>query len=187
MVSWAHTISAGLRTGVGFPDVCVCVRGARRAPAGSVFSSLSRRYSSEAMGIIHRGLCKFFFENFPPNENRFWSLMVFVRSKEEFRYYDSGSSNENKAVARNLMDRLQPYLQASKRGSKFIVMDCPHQNNGYDCGMYVICVAEHLCREFCECYNVQLMDVITETSVQQKRQQLLKLIFDLADQEQPVS
>ncbi|KAK7503419.1 hypothetical protein BaRGS_00005340 [Batillaria attramentaria] len=116
-----------------------------------------------------------------------WSLMVFVRSKEEFRYYDSGSSNENKAVARNLMDRLQPYLQASKRGSKFIVMDCPHQNNGYDCGMYVICVAEHLCREFCECYNVQLMDVITETSVQQKRQQLLKLIFDLADQEQPVS
>lgn len=49
--------------------------------------------------------------------------------------------------------------------------------------MYVICVAEHLCRQYCECYNVSLLDVINEVSVQQKRQQLLKLIFDLAKQD----
>ncbi|XP_025106972.1 sentrin-specific protease 8-like [Pomacea canaliculata] len=110
-----------------------------------------------------------------------WSLLVFVRSKEEFQHYDSGASN-NSVVAKALMDRLQPFLQASKRRSKFVEMDCPRQRNGYDCGMYVICVAEHLCRQLCECYNVSLMDVITEASVQQKRQQILKMIFDMADQ-----
>ena len=53
--------------------------------------------------------------------------------------------------------------------------------------MYVICVTEHLCRELCECYNVALTDVITDTTVTQKRQQLLKLIFDLARQESHIS
>ena len=51
----------------------------------------------------------------------------------------------------------------------------------------MICVAEHLCRELCECYNVALTDVITEKTVTQKRQQLLKLIFELADQESDIS
>ncbi|XP_076448194.1 sentrin-specific protease 8-like [Babylonia areolata] len=115
-----------------------------------------------------------------------WSLMVFVRNKEEFRHYDSGHS-ANGLVAKELMDRLQPFLHASKRGSKFVEMDCPRQTNGYDCGMYVICMAEHLCRELCECYNVPLADVITEKAVYQKRQQLLKLIFELADQNSLIS
>ena len=53
--------------------------------------------------------------------------------------------------------------------------------------MYVISVAEHLCRELCECYTVALTEVITEATVTHKRQQLLKLIFDLADQEAQVS
>lgn len=111
-----------------------------------------------------------------------WSLLVFVRSKEEFRHYDSAGS-VNTVIAKDLMDRLQPLLQVSKRGSKLLEMDCPSQKNSFDCGMYVICVAEHLCRELCECYNVALLDVITEATVTQKRQQLLKLIFDIAGQE----
>ncbi|KAK7102442.1 sentrin-specific protease 8-like [Littorina saxatilis] len=115
-----------------------------------------------------------------------WSLMVFVRNKEEFRHYDSGVSS-NATIAKDLMDRLQPYLRASKRGSKFVDMDCPRQKNGYDCGMYVISVAEHLCRELCECYNVALTDVITDTTVSLKRQQLLKMIFELAEQESLIS
>ena len=34
---------------------------------------------------------------------------MFVRNKEEFRHYDSGHSS-NSAAARELMDRLQPFL-----------------------------------------------------------------------------
>ncbi|KAL8594739.1 hypothetical protein ACOMHN_051685 [Nucella lapillus] len=145
-----------------------------------------------ALGPLNLPTKEFVFlpinDNFNTNKpgGYHWSLLVFVRSKEEFRHYDSGHSC-NADTAKDLMNRLQPYLHASKRGSKFVEMDCPQQTNGYDCGMYVMCVAEHLCRELCECYNVPLWEVITEKSVSLKRQQLLKLIFDLAKESALIS
>ena len=39
--------------------------------------------------------------------------MVFVRNKEEFRHYDSAGGSSNATVAKELMNRLQPYLHGA--------------------------------------------------------------------------
>ncbi|KAJ8301665.1 hypothetical protein KUTeg_020652 [Tegillarca granosa] len=56
----------------------------------------------------------------------------------------------------------------------------PQQNNGYDCGIYVIATAEHMCRELCEGYCIPLKDTVTPSVVKEKRQQLIDLIHKVA-------
>ena len=54
--------------------------------------------------------------------------------------------------------------------------------SGYDCGVYVISTAEHLCREFCEGYSINLNDSVTPESVSEKRKQIKDLIYQVADE-----
>ena len=68
-------------------------------------------------------------------------------------------------------------------GLRYVVCS---ERAGYDCGMYLICIAEHLCRQMCEYHNEALADVITEASVSLKRQQLLKLISELSGYNVPI-
>ncbi|GFN74908.1 sentrin-specific protease 8 [Plakobranchus ocellatus] len=108
-----------------------------------------------------------------------WSLLVYVRSKQEFQHYDSASGN-NQAVAKRLMDKLQPFVQAPKGKLKFVEMDCPQQENCYDCGMFLLANTEHLIREFVECVSLGVRDVVSQNSVQDKRRELTRLISSLA-------
>lgn len=110
-----------------------------------------------------------------------WSLLVYVRSKQEFQHYDS-SRGTNQAVAKKLMDKLQPFVQAPKGKLKFVEMDCPHQQNSYDCGMFVLANTEHLIKEFVECVSLGIGDVVTQQTVSDKRKQLFKLINSLAEE-----
>ena len=54
--------------------------------------------------------------------------------------------------------------------------------SGYDCGMYVIAIAEHLCRELCEGYSIDLNEVITCDFVRKKRPQIKELIHRVANE-----
>jgi len=53
---------------------------------------------------------------------------------------------------------------------------------GYDCGMYVIAIAEHMCKELCEGYNIPLNDLINSETVLKKRTQVKQLIFHVAEE-----
>ncbi|ESO91198.1 hypothetical protein LOTGIDRAFT_182489, partial [Lottia gigantea] len=111
-----------------------------------------------------------------------WSLLVYIRSKQEFHHFDS-YNHLNEHIAKKLAYRLQPFVHAPRGRMKFIEIDSPQQKNAYDCGVYVISIAEHLCREFCECINnVTLSHVVTETSVSQKRNQIKELIHKVAEE-----
>ena len=52
-------------------------------------------------------------------------------------------------------------------------------STGYDCGIYVICVAEELCKNFLASKETPLKDTVTAENIQQKRRELKKLILDL--------
>ncbi|XP_071082261.1 sentrin-specific protease 8-like [Haliotis cracherodii] len=108
-----------------------------------------------------------------------WSLLVYVRSSQEFRHYDS-AGHSNEAIAKKLAYRLQPHVHAPYGRMKFVEMDCPQQQNGYDCGMYVISVSEHLCKEFCEFAGIPLADAVTVNSISNKRTSIKDLILTLA-------
>ncbi|XP_059144786.1 sentrin-specific protease 8-like [Physella acuta] len=108
-----------------------------------------------------------------------WSLMVYVKSKQEFQHFDA-LKGSNQAIARKFVDKLQPFVQAPRGKLKFIEMDCPQQTNSFDCGMYLIAMTEHLIKEFCECFSVSLTEVVNQDSIQRKRKQVTDLIHELA-------
>ena len=53
---------------------------------------------------------------------------------------------------------------------------------GYDCGVYVISTAEHLCRELCEGYSINLNDLVTPESINEKRKLIKDLVYQVADE-----
>ncbi|KAH9518937.1 SUMO1 sentrin specific peptidase 8 [Bulinus truncatus] len=108
-----------------------------------------------------------------------WSLMVYVRSKQEFQHYDA-LRGSNQSVAKKFVDKLQPFVQAPRGKLKFIDMDCPQQRNSFDCGVYVIAMTEHLIKEFCECFSVPITEVVNHNIIMQKRKDIECLIQELA-------
>lgn len=73
-----------------------------------------------------------------------WSLLVYLRERAGFLHYDSHGAS-NAAHARRVAAKLEAFLGAEGRLA-FLEEEAPAQQNSYDCGMYVICIAEALCR-----------------------------------------
>ncbi|EGZ10304.1 ubiquitin1-specific protease [Phytophthora sojae] len=79
-----------------------------------------------------------------------WSLLLFA--KGEFRHFDS-SAGHNRHAARRVARSFEHLLKATGRhdGDGAAdrveeVQDAPQQQNGYDCGVYVLVLAEYFCR-----------------------------------------
>ncbi|XP_020624210.1 sentrin-specific protease 8-like [Orbicella faveolata] len=71
------------------------------------------------------------------------------------------------------------FILTAKGSPAFVESRCPQQTNSYDCGVYVICVAEELCKNFLASKETSLSDTVTAENIQQKRRALKKLILDL--------
>ena len=50
----------------------------------------------------------------------------------------------------------------------------------FDCGMFVIATAEHLCKELCEGYSIPLVELVTQKTVTEGRQKIKDLIYQTA-------
>ncbi|XP_033746441.1 sentrin-specific protease 8-like [Pecten maximus] len=110
-----------------------------------------------------------------------WSLLVYIRCRQEFRHYDSCGS-ANKEIAKQLAYKIQPFVLAPRGRMKVIEADSPQQQNGYDCGLYVIATAEHKCKELCEGFCVSLTDTVNSTTMKDKRRQIIDLIQCVASE-----
>uniref|UniRef100_A0A0B6YRL6 Ubiquitin-like protease family profile domain-containing protein n=1 Tax=Arion vulgaris TaxID=1028688 RepID=A0A0B6YRL6_9EUPU len=108
-----------------------------------------------------------------------WSLLVYVRSKQEFQHYDAHRGT-NQSWAKKLVDKLQPFVQAPRSKLQFVEMDFPQQETISDSGVYVIALVEHLIKEFCECFSVSVNEVVNQEIVQHKRKQIQDLIQELS-------
>jgi sentrin-specific protease 8 len=69
-----------------------------------------------------------------------WSLLIYWKKGNSFYHYDSiGCSND--MMARYCKDRIAE-LVGSSMTATFVPIDTPQQQNGYDCGVYVIAIAK---------------------------------------------
>ncbi|GMF21292.1 unnamed protein product [Phytophthora lilii] len=110
-----------------------------------------------------------------------WSLLLFRDGK--FRHFDS-SAGHNKHAAKRVAKAFAQLLEAIGRhdaheGAKAVeeVRDAPQQQNGYDCGMYVLVLAEYFCRQYVgETETLSLLEYATPQRVTELRLQMPQLI-----------
>ncbi|CAG5859471.1 unnamed protein product [Menidia menidia] len=103
-----------------------------------------------------------------------WSLLLFHRAAHRFAHYDS-QNGSNSLHARRIAARLEPFLGAAGAGPG------GGRPPVYDCGMYVICIAEALCQELRMEAEPRLPpQVITPGYISGKRAEWRRLVQSLA-------
>lgn len=124
------------------------LRGILSQPRTAGASSLAERLSSQTTKLIY----------LPINDKEdpeahdgggHWSLLVFRRGSSEgspsrFEHYDS-CEPANAQRARAAAEALAPLLGDGAQLAKLVSVDTPQQANGFDCGVYVLAIAELLC------------------------------------------
>ncbi|XP_011167463.1 sentrin-specific protease 8 [Solenopsis invicta] len=107
-----------------------------------------------------------------------WSLLVYSHIEKMCYHFDS-SSGINSFSAKKLARKVTKYF-LEKQEKRYIEMNCPQQDNNYDCGLYVLCLADVISRHAISSSKISDCDcnIVTEMVVK-KRTDLLKLIYDL--------
>lgn len=70
-----------------------------------------------------------------------WSLLVYRKCSSNVVYYDSSKTNMNLEAARKTSLKLANYLNVSA-GFDLVQLSGPKQNNGFDCGIYIVFALE---------------------------------------------
>lgn len=150
------------------PDVA---QFARLCPAGDLTSFLEPlRLPSRRGALIVVNDC----ERADAPGGTHWSLLVFAAGK--FIHYDS-LSDGNQSVARHMARRLAPHLSASAKVEEAV---CGRQQNGYDCGVFVIVHAEEVARRLSQGGESLRNVPVSQQRVDAKRKEMLQLIYTLA-------
>ncbi|NXG53740.1 SENP8 protease, partial [Psilopogon haemacephalus] len=123
---------------------------------------------------------------FPINDNSnqlaggtHWSLLVYYGDKDCFGHYDSRSTY-NSTHAKQVAEKVEFFI--SPRAGKTTLVEelAPTQKNSYDCGMYVICMAEAVCRHYYDDKAKPWLRLLTPSYITQKRDEWKALIAKLA-------
>lgn len=109
-----------------------------------------------------------------------WSLLVFCKQDKTCYHFDSSkgyNSNIASKFAENIMNCI---LDKNEPNKKFVDTDSPQQDNGYDCGVYVLCFADVITKYVMKTGKVDGCDYSqVKKSTYTKRTELLNLINDL--------
>lgn len=63
--------------------------------------------------------------------------------------------------------------------SSIILVDTLQQNNGYDCGIHVLCNIDQVTRHICNAGKIDGIKKIAQSNVASKREELIQIIRDL--------
>lgn len=104
-----------------------------------------------------------------------WSLLVYSKSEETCFHIDS-SKGLNSVVAKSFAKSILDYF-CGKGLENYLEIDTPQQDNGYDCGLYVLCATDLIASytvaegkvENCGFESLKIL-------VDEKRKKLLELI-----------
>ncbi|KAK2179434.1 hypothetical protein NP493_489g00004 [Ridgeia piscesae] len=109
-----------------------------------------------------------------------WSLLMFDRADNTFHNYDSFHSS-NVAAAKAVATKTAPFIKGLAHVVGFVEEKSAQQTNGCDCGLYVICNAEALSRQFAADNLSPVCNDVSELTVSSKRQDMKELIQRLAE------
>ncbi|KAH8398983.1 hypothetical protein KR222_007359, partial [Zaprionus bogoriensis] len=105
-----------------------------------------------------------------------WSLLVLSRPERSFFHFDSYGNN-NTGASMELMNKVKDVLAV--RQLRFRPMRCLQQANGYDCGIHVICMTDHIADYVNRYEMLEGLPTLHIDTVKAKRAELLKLILSL--------
>ncbi|KAJ8950585.1 hypothetical protein NQ314_007809 [Rhamnusium bicolor] len=103
-----------------------------------------------------------------------WSLLVFSRPEKMTFHYDS-SHGVNELQAVELAEKILRYFSLPVQG-RFEQMPCLQQNNGYDCGVHVLCNTEQLASYACHYGRIKGCPKLSYSAVMEKRWEILDII-----------
>ncbi|KAH8384607.1 hypothetical protein KR093_002641, partial [Drosophila rubida] len=105
-----------------------------------------------------------------------WSLLVLSRPEKSFFHFDS-YGNSNVSPSLELINKVKTLLGV--RQAMFRPTRCLQQANGYDCGIHVICMTEHIADYVNRYEMIEGLPLLPMDRVLSKRAELLKLILSL--------
>lgn len=108
-----------------------------------------------------------------------WSLLVFSRPENKFYHFDSmnGFNLEN---CQHLVKVLKNALNCVE--ADFENVQCLQQNNGYDCGIHVICNVDVISTHAVKHLKVKGTHQLKNMIIKCKREEILDVIRDLGGQ-----
>lgn len=113
-----------------------------------------------------------------------WSLLIFSRQAMEFFHLDSApgyNDSDARQLARKLHDFLRKKFPENKcQEFRFSDVDVPNQTNGYDCGIHLLCHAEHATRHFVMFGEPHGLEPIDIDKVKKKREEILARLVEFA-------
>lgn len=105
-----------------------------------------------------------------------WSLCVFSKSDNTFYHFDS-SRYFNHQPCEQLVNIIKKCLQIPS--AEFQHVDCLQQNNSYDCGIYVLCHADLVCKTIMKSKSLKDIKKLNCKLVTTKRSELIEIIKNL--------
>lgn len=123
---------------------------------------------------------------FALNDNEFceaaggshWSLLVFSKSDSKIYHFDS-CSGLNRHQAIEFGQKLANYLGKPFQDS-VIEARCLQQNNNYDCGVHVLCNAEHIINYATRNRTVDGCPILDQEIVSGFRKKMFNIVMDIA-------
>ncbi|BBN17309.1 sentrin-specific protease 8 [Marchantia polymorpha subsp. ruderalis] len=119
-----------------------------------------------------------------------WTLLMYNRQRNTFEHFDS-MAGTNWKQARDLVHIIKPFMGPVAASAKFIEQATPQQENNYDCGVYVMAIAQVLCNAFCERKRGRSTDyaglvrtTVTPSNVSKMRYTTMELIHSLSANEE---
>nr|XP_033330749.1 sentrin-specific protease 8-like isoform X1 [Megalopta genalis] len=112
-----------------------------------------------------------------------WSLLVYCTQEKTCYHFNSfrGCNYAAMKLAKNIMNYV---LDKDEPEKKFAEPNCPQQDNGYDCGIYVLCLTDIITEHILKTGRISGCDYSqTKSLVSKKRRQLLDLIDELKEKE----
>lgn len=103
-----------------------------------------------------------------------WSLLVFSRPEKIFLHFDS-SRGSNQDQALDMGHKLMHYFGIANIGRVSEPL-CLQQTNSYDCGIYVLCYAEHLAAYALSNGEIEGAPSLEKSEVRQKREEILNIV-----------
>ncbi|EDV29750.1 Sentrin-specific protease 8 [Trichoplax sp. H2] len=116
-----------------------------------------------------------------------WTLLIYIRPSNCYLHMDSLCTSSNLQSAKITAYKLDQVLKYSSNTNFTEIKNGPRQVNGYDCGMYVICEIESICKKYKSENDIGsitdqfgiICRSLTPEMIHQKRLELSSLIISL--------
>ncbi|CAL7948130.1 unnamed protein product [Xylocopa violacea] len=109
-----------------------------------------------------------------------WSLLVYSKQDKTCYHFDSSKGYNNSTASKFAENLMSYFLDKGEPNKKFVEVDCPQQDNSYDCGVYVLCLTDVITEHVIKTGGIGGCDYgQVKKLTYSKRTKLLHLIYDL--------